>query len=443
MGSIRRALIIATIAGVALWGRSLAIFSHGSLATAPPPTLENATLHLEPGYALGVLREVPEDITALAVATAQTPELTGEVFVGTGPKGSVSNFNFVTPATCGTIGEGLGDYFHFGICEVNTLALRDLDRDGTPELLAATSQILPRGRPRLYAWSLAAPHALRGMARPDIRSSWSHGIGFLGAPDAPSQSTYVTFCGFGEIVEFQLASDTTEEGFARESLRWKKVGQLPVSGESVLTTDVDHDGQTEIVVATGFATDLSAIHIYAADRPGSDLRLERVIDEGRRFFNVRFLVGDTRGIGGRDLVAWWCQAEENGECEVIRYRLGPEGVRERTVLALGTKASLWPCDGQMALMDMDEDGHPELWFVNGTGTLWRHDESQSEPLVRIAQVEGRFGPIAAAPATSKTPPALLLGWGRSVLRLTDETRQAPPGRTSSRFRSLASHRDKK
>ena len=42
MRSIRGALIIATIVGVALWGRTLAIFSHGSLTPNSSGSLEAA-----------------------------------------------------------------------------------------------------------------------------------------------------------------------------------------------------------------------------------------------------------------------------------------------------------------------------------------------------------------------------------------------------------------
>ena len=38
------------------------------------------------------------------------------------------------------------------------------------------------------------------------------------------------------------------------------------------------------------------------------------------------------GDGTQDLVAWWCTDTNGGECEVIRYHLGPEGVRRRIVL---------------------------------------------------------------------------------------------------------------
>jgi hypothetical protein len=423
----RRGVLVALIAAVVLWGRSVAIFSLGSISTAPPTSLEGKIQDIARGYKLEVLREMPENITALtALPTEHLPQMTGKVFVGTSPVGAVYAFNVLTPNTYTTIGEGLGDYIRYGICDVNSIAIKDLDRDGIPELVATTSQIIPRGRPRLYVWSLAHPVALRGVTRPDIKSSWSHGIGFLDSPGAPSLSTYVTFCGYGEVVEYQLNSGTNASGFAEETLGWKKVGQLPLSGEWLQSSDVDHDGQVELCVATGFAPGGAAIHVYAGDRPGTDLRLEQVLDEAGRFCNVRFLVGDTRGDGEVDLVAWWCEGLHGGDSEVVRYRLGPGCIRERTVLAQGTGELFWPKDGQMAVMDLDGNGHPEIWFANTAGGLWRFEASPTPAMVRIAQIKGAFGPIAAAPATPLTPPSLLVALDRSVLRLTKDPAPTRP-----------------
>jgi hypothetical protein len=423
---MRRGILITLTAAVVLWGGAIAILSRGSISTAPPRSLERKIQDIAPGYKLEVLSEMPEDITAL-IAVPSGPEfnLPGKVFVGTSPVGAVYAFNVMTPNTYTPIGEGLGDYIRYGICDVTSMAIKDVDRDGTPELLATTSQIVPRGRPRLYVWSLANPIALRCMTRPDIRSSWSHGFGFLEMTGAPSLSTYVTYCGYGEVVEYQLKSSTSASGFAEETLGWKQVAQLPVSGEWLESADVDHDGQTEICVATGFAPTRAAIHIYAGDRPGTDLRLEQVIDEAGRFGNVRFLVGDTRGDGGRDIVAWWCQGLGGGESEIVRYRLGPGCVRERTVLGQGTSELFWPKDGQMAVMDLDGNGHPEIWFANTAGGLWRCEASPRPAMVRIAQIKGEFGPITPAPATPTAPACLLVALGRSILRLTDDRSPVP------------------
>jgi hypothetical protein len=389
------------------------------VATAPALPREWRIQDLDPRYKLDVLCTMPEDVTALVVATDQPDELnlTGKVFVGTAPVGGVYGFNIMAPQTYLSIGEGLGDYIRYGMCGVNTLAIRDLDRDGIPELLATTSQIVPRGRPRLYVWSLAYPHALIDVTRPGIESSWSHGIGFVDSPGAPAASTYVTFCGHGEIVEYQLSCSTNECGFTEESLRWKKVGQLPASGEWIQAADVDHDGQTELCVATGYAPGQAAIHIYGGNQPGDLLHLEQVIDEAGQFGNVRFVVGEAWGDGIQDLIAWWCQELDGGDSAVIRYRLGAEGVRERTVIAQGTGELFWPKDGQIAVMDLDGDGRPEVWFANTAGGLWCLDATGARAPARIAQVKGEFGPIAAAAATPSTPPALLIGLGRSVFRL--------------------------
>jgi hypothetical protein len=84
---IRRALLIATLAAVALWGRSVAIFSRGNVSMAPPTSLDGRIQDIDREYKLEVIREMPEEATALTVSTGQPPELTGKVFVGTTPVG--------------------------------------------------------------------------------------------------------------------------------------------------------------------------------------------------------------------------------------------------------------------------------------------------------------------------------------------------------------------
>ena len=85
----------------------------------------------------------------------------------------------------------------------------------------------------------------------------------------------------------------------------------------------------------------------------------------------------------------------------------------------------------MAVMDLDGNGYPEIWFANNAGGLWRFDESQSSAMVRIAQIKGAFGPITPAPATPSTPAALLVSMGRSVLRLVKISVSSPPAPRST------------
>jgi hypothetical protein len=277
---MRWAVVVLGIAAVVMWGRWAAIFSWGSSAASPSTSLGTRLLYVDPRYRLEVVRDMPEEITALSVAPSDSADLLGSVYVGTSPIGGVYSFNFMAPTAYLTIGEGLGDYTRFGMCEVNSLAVRDLDRDGISELIATTSQVVPRGRPRVYVWSLGYPRSLKCLSRPEIESSWSHGIAFLEHPGAPSLSTFVTFCGHGEIVEYQLNRRENEAGFLEEVLGWKKVGQLGSSGEWILSADVDDDGQTEVCVASGYARGKAAIQIYSGELAGSDLRLKRTIDEG-------------------------------------------------------------------------------------------------------------------------------------------------------------------
>ena len=64
---------------------------------------------------------------------------------------------------------------------------------------------------------------------------------------------------------------------------------------------------------------------------------------------------------------------------------GPEGVRERSVLSAGTSDLFWPKDGQIAIIDLDRDGHPEIWFANEAGDLWQFDPTRSPGLTCISR----------------------------------------------------------
>ncbi len=255
------------------------------------------------------------------------------------------------------------------------------------------------------------------MARPDIRSSWSHGLGFLPRGDSGAESLFLTFCGYGEVVEYDYKPSTSPGGFQGAALAWKQVGQLPASGEWSQSADLDNDGRTDVCLATGYAEHKAAIQSYYSPSRGADLVLGHEINEQRRFANVKFLVGDLRGDGTNDLVAWWSTDHlYGGDCEVTRYHLGPEGVRSREVIARGKSDLLWPGDGQTALLDMDQNGHPEVWFAASSGNLWRYDPTQATALARVLTCSS-LGPIAGGMLPNSSRPALIVGRGRELLRL--------------------------
>jgi hypothetical protein len=364
-----------------------------------------------------LMRELPERVTALA--THFSPSRSGEdVFVGTGPSGGVFRFSPSLPITVlATMASGLGDDISFGICEVNALAFCDLNQDGTPELLAETSQIMPAGRPRLYAWSLHQHVVPLAMARPEIESSWSHGLGSVQLAGRAYPTVFSTFCGRGEIVEYQLTHEKSPDGFQLEGISWRQVGQLPASGEQAATVDADNDGQIDLCVATGYSPGKAAVWIYGIGDDGLDPRPRHVIDESARFGNVRFLVGDLEAGGGRELLAWWCSDVCSGDCEVIQYRLDSDGVSERTVIARGDAEQLWPRDGQMALADVDQDGEMEVWFAAAIGNVWRYQPNQSPAVTQVCFSPGGAGPLAANTPKNGLPSCVYLGSGRSVVRL--------------------------
>ena len=215
-------------------------------------------------------------------------------------------------------------------------------------------------------WSLNEFPILRGVARPEILSSWSHGLGFVRSADGDAERIFSTFCGHGEVIEYQLSRSTLEAEFHHETLGWRQVGQLPASGEGIQTADVDNDGEPDLCLATGYADGKAAIRIYKPTEQGIADNPKHVLDEGCAFANSKFLVGDMRGDGSHDLIAWWSSQLAGGASKIIRYHLEPDGLTNRTVIGQGDAGTLWPIDGQMTLADMNRDGNSEVWFA----TVW-------------------------------------------------------------------------
>lgn len=413
------AVLVTIAVGVRIYQR---LGGHSSIvasSTSQPPSCDHAIREIQAGWTLRALCRFPDVVNSLAMPPADSKLALDNIYVGTSHVGGVFRFNARGNGVYTTLHQGTGDHKQFGDSRVSRLAFHDLDGDGTTELLASTSQISPRGRPRLYAWTFeGATPILRGLARPDIRSSWSHGLAFLPRGEAQGHSIFATFCGFGEIVEFQMRRVGEDSGFLRDGLGWKQVGQLPASGEWSETADFDNDGRDELCFAVGFGEGAAAIHAYRSEAPGAALILSHAIDEGGRFGNVRFVVTAGRGDSKNDVVAWWSTDYlYGGQCEVIRYRLDSTGVTERTVIASGDAGVLWPDDGQVAVLDMDGDFRPEVWFAARSGNLYRYDPAGTIAPERILKIDPTLGPIAGGMIDGTGRPVLFLGWGRDVLRL--------------------------
>ncbi len=371
----------------------------------------------EPGWNISVSRKMPEDVSAL-LAVEDPSSFGDSVFVGTAPSGGVYRYNSSLPAATNSVALGLGDRIENGTCAVSCLVVRDIDHDGTDELLAETCQITPAGRPRLYVWSLSNPVIPRGVARPQINSSWSHGLGFLDRGTGRGESIFSTYCGHGEIVEFQLSRESSADGFQYETLGWRKIGQLPASGEGTQVIDVDNDGRLDVCLATGFAVGNAAIHVYSTSEFGIDLQPIHILNEGNRFGNVKFKALELAGDAKTDVLAWWCTDLADGDCEVIRYQLGPNGLEQREVITHGDAGSLWPVDGQITRQDMENDGMSEVWFATTNGDLWRYDPSRQSVISRICHIGKTLGPICGAPNSFDQTKGLYIGCGEFVLKLS-------------------------
>jgi hypothetical protein len=380
------------------------------------PAIPAPAAELAPGWRVVPLRELPEEVATVTAPREGHSGLEGHLFVGTSGSGMILRIQPAVPRGMMRLAAGMGDLIEHGDCAVNRVVVGDLDGDGTAETVATTSQIQPTGRPRLYAWEGTT---LAGLARPDIGSSWSHGLAVVpGAAGAPAR-LFVTYCGRGEVVEFRLPRPGAAGGFRDDAPAWAQVAALPASGEQVEAADADNDGRIDLVLACGFAVGGAGLRLFTpGEAPGAPLVPGRVIDEAGRYGNVRFLVGDLAGDGGRELIAWWCTDLAGGDCDVIRYRLTPEGVARREVLARGPASELWPDDNQAALGDADGDGAAEVWFATHAGRLWRYDPAARSGPDLVATFPGGLGPLAVAGPTSLQPRAgLVLGQGRLLFRL--------------------------
>jgi hypothetical protein len=368
---------------------------------------------IAPGWRVTPLRELPERVATLAAV----PGGAGALLAGTSGSGMVIRFHPMVTRSVFRMASGMGDQIDHGECAVNRLLVRDVDGDGRAETLATTSQIHPMGRPRLYTWQ---GQTLAGLVRPEIASSWSHGLAVVpGMDPAGPARLFVTYCGHGEVVEFRARPRESADGFRDAAPAWKQVAALPASGEQVEAADADNDGRVDLVLASGFSVANASLRLFhPGAAPGAPLVPRRAIDEGGRFGNVRFLVGDLAGDGRRDLVAWWCTDLAGGDCEVIRYRLSSDGVARREVLAQGPASELWTDDNQAALGDIDGDGAVELWFATHAGGLWRYDPAGRSGPTRVATFPGGLGPlIVAGPSPFYPRDQLVLGQDRVVFRL--------------------------
>lgn len=381
---------------------------------APEPGLTSA---IAPGWTLKVVHEMPARVTSLLCIPDR--EQDGEfIYVGTGHTGGIYRLyegrDTFLPAIR-TIVESLADRAAFCDCEIDRLATSDLDRDGIDELVAESSQLMPRGRPRIYAFTLTEPVAIRAFARPDIESSWGHGLGFLSNPGAPNTYVLSTYCGLGEVVEYRLSRTKSPDGSVQDALGWRVLGRLPAGGEGIQVCDVDNDGSDDLFVGTGFQRNSAAILIYAAPTDGKLGEPKLVINEDNQFASVKFLAGKC-GLGkSNELFVWWSTEIGEGNASLYRYRLGPDGVEARELIMSGTSEELWPIDGQMIFADLDRDGHSELWFVTPTGNVWSYSARPGASPERVCRIKAGAGPIASGGYSMQS--FLYIGSDSHVLQL--------------------------
>lgn len=372
------------------------------------------------------------DLPEPACAFLADPK-SGRMYIGTVGDANVfyiaEGYNDPTPLP---IAMGLGDLLRFGSAEVSSLALVDINGDGRLHLIAQTSQARPQGHPKLFAWSFYPYPELVGFAQPEIASSWSHGLATVLPRKGKAPSLLSTHCGYGEVVEYRLDNLQTNDGRKVTAFGWEKVANLPASGESIKVVPGDPDAQ-EVCIAVGYSPRKAELRFYRSPNAENNSKniakdttsfnsadrswqLVDTIDEGQRFANVRFAVANMEGDSVRDVVAFWSLDLTGGPCEVIRYRIDHGGHRTRLPLMCGSTHDMWPLENQIAIVDVERQGRPAIWFASGSGNLWRHSGKPGEAAKRILRVPEGLGPVAAFGDNG-----LLVGSQNTILRIQPST----------------------
>ncbi len=431
--------------------------------------------YVRPGWKVERLAQLPGEVYSIC-----THQYNGndDVYVGAGKNAEVFRFNSETPQAVRRITTGFAEDPQSGTSVVTHLSIRDLFDDGAPKLIATVNQCVPVGKPWLFVVNLVRPGTILGVVRPDIASSWTHGIGY--SKDKKGRDTILsTYCGHGEVVEFAMIKSALSDGYVADGLKYRQIGTMPGSGEYLQTIDLDGDDEDELIIASGYRPQQACLRFYkrfskksaevakqafgAKRLLGEDWILIHEINERNRFGNVRFLAGKTSMSGKPSIIAWWCTELLGGKCEIVKYAFSNEGNIIPIRIAQGEAHELWPIDGQMALVDTDGDSMPEIWFATGSGNLWRAvttdrpyakaplltaDADVPERVIEkqagvrifpgvsefdlICDTTTNFGPIAAMPAKDGGT-ELLIGSGSDVLKISATQKSTPIQATRRRM----------
>ncbi len=92
--------------------------------------------------------------------------------------------------------------------------------------------------PHFYVWDLDIKIGMEAFCRPQIKSSWIHGLVPIETDDRfPKFLT--TCCGHGEVLELNLAREQRLNDCESMQLDWDVVGQLNTSGEQIISVRFD------------------------------------------------------------------------------------------------------------------------------------------------------------------------------------------------------------
>jgi hypothetical protein len=380
-------------------------------------------------YTVTPIAELPDDIGSLAVRRISL--FAHEVFAGTRHRASIYRISRNRAGNFMPVAIGMGTREDFGSAEISGMAFRDLDQDGTEELIAITSQVTPRGQPRTYIWSVENDLNIRGMTVHPIKSSWSHGIAF-GLDRTTGNETVITaFCGFGEVIETRLSGkNALDHSFTNAGVESRLLTTMPASGEQAASGYVGISNRL-LVLASGFKEKECELRIYQyspqiKQREGNlpdHWRLIRRITEEKRFANVRVLLSSHPFTGQTHIVAWWCTELFGGDAEMISYAFGNIGPIHRRNVMSGQAIELWPTDNHFTAADLEGDGNKEIWFATESGRLWRWDPTimprtsgEGQPKL-VAMFPDGIGAIQPTPMETPARQSIYISSGRKLAKL--------------------------